>query len=73
MQFLFLGIFGAFLAILCFILGFFLGRKFPEKLSPVEPTPELKKKQDEEAQAYRDLFSYSEAVAYSSALRGDAT
>ena len=57
MQFLFLGIFGAFLAILCFILGFFLGRKFPEKLSPVEPTPELKKKQDEEALPYGGAFA----------------
>ena len=72
-MYILIGLFSAMICIMAFLMGFFLGRKFPEKLSPVEPTPELKKKQDEEAQAYRDLFSYAEAVAYSSALRGDAT
>ena len=66
MMFLVLGIFGAFLTILCFVLGFFLGKKFPEKLSPVEPSPEVREKQEEERQAYRDLFSYNADMAYNS-------
>ena len=67
MLFFALGAFGAFLTVLCFVLGFFLGRKFPEKISPAEPSPEARRKQEEERQAYRDLFSYNADKAYNSA------
>ena len=47
-----------------FIAGFFLGRKFPEKLEPITISEEEKLKRHEELKAYEQLFSYSPEIAY---------
>ena len=74
MLFLISGIFGAFLAVLCFVLGFFVGKSAGRAApaAPVEPSPEARQKQEEERKAYTDLFSYNAETAYGYSKGGDA-
>lgn len=64
MTFFILSALGAFLTILSFLLGFILGRKFPERLKPPEVAEDISGEREKEAQALRELFSYSALQAY---------
>ena len=60
------GILGAVICIAAFLMGLETGKKFPEKLSPIELSEDEKIRRAEEIKAYSQLFSYSPEIAYRS-------
>ena len=63
-MYILIGILGAVICIAAFLMGLETGKKFPEKLSPIELSEEDKIRRAEEIRAYGQLFSYSPEIAY---------